>query len=351
MPITTGTVGLNADVNALIGRIDGPVYMYIEDESNLLNTAKNRYDKKIYNVRTSKHNTENWILSNGGDLLSATAEGGSGKELEYKEVGRSEVRHIIFKGDCTINRALIEDSNMNEISRAARTLTRAYYNTLNRFATHGLVKATGAAMDFAGEKGISLVTYDGKPLFAKDHLYNNGNKHQSNYYYYSIGNNAVGSEMIEEILTAGAILGRNLKDENGSSQGYQFNKLFIPGNRIALEKATRKAIGTVYQPGSANNDINIQAGGWNFEALPYWESDEDEIILISDSANEALDGSVYWHRTGFECHRIGEGFDKNDNLIYHGRSRMSLKHNTYKHAIRIKLGSAASDAKCTTLTL
>lgn len=331
----TTNVGFSADVNAAIGKFDKPIKIIIEEESNLCR-SQGQYDRLIYNVANSDRFAEAYFLENELGILSAVDEGGEGAELSSKEVAKHFVEHTEFKGDCVINKTLVEDSNRNEIAKRVRKLIRSYWLTRYEFAQQALYKATASSMTFAG-KNFDLTTADGKPLFSKDHTYGEGEGAgvQSNIYYYA-NERAVDSDMIAELMSAMAVIGRQMRSENGTPLGYTFNKIYIPGNRWALENAVRRAIGTQYRPGSSDNDVNIIAGGWQLVVLPLWESDTDCFIIQSDESNRYNGGSMFYDRTPFQITR-NDQFDRNDNILLHGRARMSIVHNSYKHLMMCSL--------------
>lgn len=338
----TNNVGYSADINAAIGKFDRPIKMIIEEESNLCR-KQGRYDKLIYNVANSDKFAEAYFLENELGILSAVDEGESGEELSSKELAKTFVEHTEFKGDCIINKTLIEDSNRNEIAKRVRKLIRSYWLTRYEFAQRALYKGIEGSMSFAG-KTFDLKTADGLSLFNKAHTYGTGADAgvQSNNYYYA-NSSSVDSEMISELMAAMAVTGRQLKSENGTPLGYTFNKIFIPGNRWTLESAVRKAIGTQYQPGGNDNDINVIAGGWQLVVLPLWESDTDRFIIESDESNKYNGGSMFYDRTPFQVTR-NDQFDRNDNILLHGRARMSVVHNSYKHLMMCSLVGTSGDA-------
>ena len=342
----TSNVGFSADINAAIGKFDRPIRMIIEEETNLCR-KKNQFDRLIYNVANSDKFSEAYFVENELGMLKAVAEGAAGDDLSSKEVGKKFIDHTEFKGDSLINRTLIEDSNRNEISKRVRKLIRSYWSTRNKFAQAGLYSGTAATMTFAG-KSFDLTTADGLSLFNKEHKWGTGTDTQSNYRYY-LTENAVDASMMAELMAAMAVAGRQLKSESGDPLGYTFNKIFVPGNRYALESSVRKVIGTQYSPGDDKNDINIMHGGWQLVVLPNWESESDVFIVGSDESNENNSGSMFYDRMPFDVQRSDQ-FDREDNLVLHGRARMSLVHNGYKHYQMCKIvKTAASDSTAITL--
>ncbi|MBR2460903.1 MAG: hypothetical protein IKB34_06715 [Clostridia bacterium] len=338
----TSNVGYSTDTNASIGKFDRPIRIIIEEESNLCR-QQGQYDKLIYNVASSDRFAEAYFLENELGILNAVDEGDTGAELSSKEIARHYVEHTEFKGDCVINKTLIEDSNRNEIAKRVRKLIRSYWLTRNEFAQQALYKGIAPSMTFAG-KTFNLTTADGKSLFNKLHTYGTGDTAgtQSNSYYYA--NTApVDSDMIAELMSAMAVMGRQMKSESGTPLGYTFNKIYIPGNRWALENAVRRAIGTQFRPGTSDNDINVLAGGWQLIVLPLWESDVDRFIIQSDESNRYNGGSMFYDRTPFQISR-NDQFDRNDNILLHGRARMSVVHNSYKHLMMCSLVGTSGEA-------
>ena len=323
----TNNVGYSEDVNATIGKFDKPISVIIEDETDLCRKREG-FDKAIYNVATSDSFAESYFLENELGILSAVSEGEAGIELSSKELYKQYVEHTEFKGDCFINKTLIEDSNRNEIAKRVRKLIRSYWMTRNEFAQRGLFEAENPTMQFAG-KTFKLTTPDGLPLFHKLHPFMNGNAFQSNVFYH-IHEGSVDSGVMESLLSALAILGRQMLTEDGKPRGFCFNTIYIPSNRWALEAAIRRVIGTQNINGYSSNNVGIMSGGWKLVVLPLWTSSTDKFIIGSDEANRNDCGSMFYDRTPFQVTR-NDQFDINDNVLIHGRARMSLVHNNYKH--------------------
>lgn len=310
-----------------LGKFDRPINMIIEEESDICR-KKGQFDKLLYNVAKSDKFAEAYFLENEMGYLSAVNEGEQGDAMLAKEVAKKYIEHTEFKGDCIINKTLIEDSNRSEIEKRVRKLIRSYWATRNAFAQMGLYSGAAGTMNFAG-RNFTLTTADGKNLFAKDHVY--GDSGSQPNYFHSV-RASIDSGFIAELLSALAVKGRQMKSENGDPLGYTFNKIVIPGNSFKLEKAVREAIGTPYAPGGNLNDINIVHGGWQLVVLPNWAETSNKIILMSDEANEALGGSMFYDRIPFGVQKDKQ-FDRKDDLCLHGRARMSLVHNTYKHVL------------------
>ena len=340
----TGTAGFDTSVNAALGKFDRPINMIIEEETNLCK-QKSQFDKLLYTVAPSTKFAEAYFMEDELGLLSAVDEGGMAEAMLSKERRKHYVEHTEFKGDCIINKTLIEDSNRSEIDKRVRKLIRSYWATRNKFAQEGIINGTSDSMTFAG-KSFELKTSDGKALFAKDHIYGDSGD-QSNYFH--CVESSWDSSAIAELLTALAVKGRQMMSENGDPMGYSFNKIIIPGNCFKLEKAVREVVGTQYSPGNNNNNINILHGGWQIIVLPNWtitSGATPSLMIMSDEANEALGGSMFYDRKPFEVEKQNQ-FDRNDNLFIHGRARMSLVHNTYKHILRCDLRTADYEADAT----
>ena len=349
--ILTSTAGINADVIAAIGKFDRPIRMIIEEETNLCR-KKNQFDKLIYNVAKSDKFAEAYFVENELGYLKAVDEGSAGDELSSKEVAKQFIQHTEFKGDCKLSRTLIEDSNKNEISKRVRKLIRSYWATREAFAQAGLYNGESATMTFA-QKSFDLKTADGLALFHNAHKWGTGTSTQSNNYHYKLASGSkVDSSLVAELMSFLSVMGRQMKSESGEPMGYTYNRIYVPGNRFKLESAVRQVIGTPYAPGSDKNDINVTHGGWQLIVLPNWAAENDEFIIGSEEANENLGGSMFYDRTPFDVQRADQ-FNTNDELILHGRARMSLVHNTYKHLLKCKIVTAdpASGATSSAVSL
>ncbi len=326
--------------NAAIGKLETPIKMIIEHESDLL-TKKGGICSWLFNVEKSNRFGETIIGQNEFDIFHAANEGFGADVDTIKETYSKFIEHIQFMKEFVITAEMMEDANYGvaaEAKRRAENFTRAYYKTMNKLCAEALINAKNVSTHFGGTS-IDLTTADGLPLFSNSHIYGSdisvGN--QSNYFYGDIfGTGAADSRVLsttafEEALAELSIKLRNMKDENGEPLGYTADTLILPGNRPMVEIIAKKVCGSVSALGNGFNDINLHFGNWNIIVLPNWTSNTDSCIIMSSEANKNLSGNMFYNRvpltiSSWVDHHTG-------NYIWNGRCRFGIGFGTYKHIL------------------
>ena len=162
-------------------------------------------------------------------------------------------------------------------------------------------------------------------------------KVQSNVFTNAFGNDAA-------MLIRLANIGRNFLNDSGQVTGYGFNKIIIPGNCYKLEETIQRIMKSSLLVGSDYNDVNTQKGKWTLIVDPLWQAAEgtEPYIIMSDEANKAYNGTVFYDRTPLDVKSAVN--NHNRNLEYNGYGRMSCGFYNWRHVI---LGGASQG---TTLT-
>ena len=320
--------------NAQIGKLETPLKMIIQHESDYLATKKGACDY-LFNVQKSNNFGETVVGMDEFNTFDAVEEGNGAPNDEMGERYKKFIEHIQFMKEFTITANMMEDSKTGvaaEARRRAENFVRAYYKTRNKICALALANGTATTMDFGGKNDIDLKTSDGNPLFYKHTITSRRGKSANNYNYY--WGSALGSASeVEAALGKIAVALRNMKDENGDPLGYTADTIILPGNRGAAESFVKKALGTDAATGSGNNDINIQYGNWNLVILPEWQSTDDRMIVMSSEANKNLAGNMFFNRIPLT---VSAWVDKHTgNYIWNGRCRFGLGFATYKHAMLV----------------
>ncbi len=328
--------------DAAIGKIDTPIKMLIEHESNLC--EKNRSIlKTLYNVEKSRKFGETVLGQSDFDTFMAVAEGAGAENDTVRETYRKFIEHIQFMKEFTITAEMIEDANFgvaSDAKRRAENFTRAYYKTQNKLGSWALINGTEKSGVF-NRAEVDLTTGDGLPLFSGSHKYHTPKMErftQSNFFW---GDLASSSESFEEQLNVIANRLRNFKDENGDVMGYVADTLILPGNRPRLEALAKKVCGSERSVGTAHNDINTQYGNWTIVVLPDWqlaEQSPDRIMVMSSAANRSLAGNMFFNRVPLT---VTSWIDNHtSNYIWNGRCRFGVGFGTWKH-IALAVNSAS----------
>ena len=337
MIIYSKSSGLN---NAAIGKLETPIKMIIEHESDILSKKGNICDM-LFNVEKSNKFGETIITNTDFDVFQAAEEGEGASIDSIVETQKKFIEHVQFMKEFVITAEMMEDAQngvANEARRRAENFTRAYYKTINKLCTAALANGTSRSITFANAT-IDLTTADELPLFSSIHKYGselNGGR-QCNYYYGDIFKTGAGSsrkasaEAFEENLTELSLRLRNMKDENGEPLGYTADTIILPGNRPVAEVIAKKVCGTYGTLGSASNDINVNYGNWNIVVLPTWETTSDTCLIMSSEANKSLAGNMFFNRVPLT---VSNWIDYHTgNYIWNGRCRFGVGFGSYKHII------------------
>jgi hypothetical protein len=335
MIIYSKSSGLNP---AACGRLETPIKMIIEHESDLL-TRKGGICSKLFNVEKSGKFGETIIGQNEFDVFNAAVEGAGAENDSILETYRKFIEHIQFMKEFTITAEMMEDAGYGvaqDAKRRAENFTRAYYKTINKICEYALANGTNHSGFFA-RANIDLTAPDGKPLFSSNHRYGvaENENTQSNYFWGDIfrsgSDRTASASVFEEALSELSIKMRNMKDENGDPLGYSADTIILPGNRLVSESIAKKVCGTEFTLGSANNDINLSFGNWNIVIMPGWQTEDDRVMIMSSEANKNLSGNMFFNRvpltvTNWVDHHTG-------NYIWNGRCRFGVGFGTYKHIL------------------
>ena len=336
--------------DAAIGRLETPIKMVIEHESDVL-TKKGGICDWLFNVEKSNRFGETIVGQSEFDVFHATGEGESAPLDTVSETYRKFIEHIQFMKEFVITAEMMEDANYgvaSDAKRRAENFTRAYYKTMNKICEYALSNGVNASGRFANAQ-LDLTAPDGKPLFHCDHNYGiNATDTQANYFWgdiFKTGSSRTASmNAFEEALGKLSVKLRNMKDENGEPLGYTADTLILPGNRPIAETIAKKVCGSTYAPGNANNEINLQYGNWTIIVMPSWQTYDDRIMVMSSEANKNLSGNMFFNRvpltvSNWVDHHTG-------NYIWGGRCRFGVGFGSYKHILlAVDATSAVANAE------
>ena len=330
------STGLN---NGAIGKLETPIKMIIEHESDLL-TKKGGICSWLFNVEKSSRFGETIIGQNEFDVFSAVLEGGGAEPDNIEETYRKFIEHIQFMKEFIITAEMMEDANYGvaaDAKRRAENFTRAYYKTMNKICEYALTSGTAATGKFA-RATLDLTTADGLPLFASNHKWGaSDGGTQANYFWGDIFSSgaadarASSTAAFEESLGELSVKIRNMKDENGEPLGYTADTIILPGNRPVAETIAKKVCGSEGALGNGYNDINLHFGGWNVIILPGWQTEDDRVMIMSSEANRNLSGNMFFNRVPLT---VSNWVDNHTgNYVWNGRCRFGVGFGTYKHIL------------------
>ena len=325
--------------NAAIGKLETPIKMIIEHESDLL-TKKGGICDWLFNVEKSTRFGETIVGQSEFDIFKYAVEGSGAEGDTVEETYKKFIEHIQYMKEFIITAEMMEDANYGvapDAKRRAENFTRAYYKTINKICEAALANGTNATMRFGGAL-VDLTTADSLPLFHSDHTW--GTKShghiQSNSFIGDIfktgnGERVYSAEVFEDALSKLSVKLRNMKDENGEPLGYTADTLILPGNNAKIESIAKKVCGSDGALGNGYNDINLHYGNWNIVILPNWQPEDDRIMIMSSEANKNLSGNMFFNRvpltvSSWQDHHTG-------NYVWNGRCRFGVGFGTYKHIL------------------
>ena len=325
--------GLN---NGAIGKLETPIKMVIEHESDLL-TKKGGPCDWLFNVEKSHRFGETIIGGNEFDVFSAVEEGHRAENDSMQETYKKFIEHIQFMKEFAITAQMMEDSNYGvaaDAKRRAENFTRAYYKTRHSICEYALANATSSSAVF-NKARIDLTTHDDLPLFSSAHTFGTEGDTQSNKFWADINEAA----KIEDVLARAASKIRNMKDENGYPLGYTADTIILPGNSPSLELLIKKVCGSDGALGNGYNDINTQYRNWSVVVLPTWQAASDVFMVMSSEANKNLCGNMFFNRVPLT---VTNWIDNHTgNYLWSGRCRFGVGFGTYKHILLVQHGDSA----------
>ena len=325
--------------NAAIGKLETPIKMIIENESDILSKKENICDT-LFNVEKSNRFGETIVGGNEFSVFKATPEGEAAQQDTIKETYQKFIEHIQFMKEFVITAEMMEDANYGiaaDAKHRAENFTRAYYKTINNICERALAGGLSSSVTYANTQ-IDLTTADGNPLFHKMHTWGIGDEAgtQSNYYWGDIfgtgsSTRAYSTEAFEEALTLLSAKIRNMKNENGEPMGYTADTIILPGNNPKIETIAKKVCGTYNSLGNGNNDINLHYGNWNIVVLPAWAPTNPSVMVMSSEANKNLCGNMFFNRVPLTVTNWVD--NHTGNYIWNGRCRFGVGFGTYKHIL------------------
>lgn len=325
--------------NAQVGRLETPIKMVIEHESDL-QTKQGGIRDWLFNVEKSSKFGETIVGQNEFDVFQAAAEGAGAENDDLQETYRKFIEHIQFMKEFTITAEMMEDAAYGvaaDAKRRAENFTRAYYKTQHKICEYALANGTSTTGTFA-RASLDLTAPDGKPLFSSSHKWGGKRKSgtQANFFWGDVfgtgtDTRTLSTSAFEEALAALAVKLRNMKDENGDILGYTADTLILPGNRPLAETIAKKVCGSEGATGNGYNDINLHYGNWNIIVMPNWQTSDDRVMVMSREANKNLSGNMFFNRVPLTVTSWCD--NHTGNYIWNGRCRFGVGFGSYKHIL------------------
>lgn len=332
----------NSNVNnAAFGKIQLPIKMVIENESDLL-TKKGGIRDWLFNVEKSNKFGETIVMQNEFGIFKAASEGSGAESDSVSETFTKFIEHIQYMKEFVVTAEMMEDCNYGlaiDAKRRAENFTRAYYKTMNKICETALINSTIGFCNFAGSQ-IDLTTADELPLFSSGHEWGSSIGTigtQSNLFHGDIfgtgpaDSRTISTGAFEEALAELSVKIRNMKDDNGEPLGYTADTIILPGNKPKIEQIAKKVCGSDGALGNGYNDINLHYGNWNIVILPNWQPEDNRVMIMSSEANKNLAGNMFFNRIPLT---VSDWVDHHTgNYYWNGRCRFGVGFGTYKHIL------------------
>ena len=208
-------------VNAQIGKLETPIKMIIEHESDNL-TKQGGVRDWLFNVESSDRFGETVVGQNEFGVFTSVEEGAGAENDDLAETYKKFIEHIQFMKEFTVTAEMMEDARYGvaaDAKRRAENFTRAYFKTQNKICEYALANGTASSGTFAKAK-LDLTTPDGYPLFSSSHVWGGqrASGTQANFFYGDVfnytdasSNRVASTAVFEEALASLAVKLRNMK--------------------------------------------------------------------------------------------------------------------------------------------
>lgn len=282
--------------------------------------------KSIFKVEESNKWAEKSSgITSMGDF-EATAEGENAPLDSIQEGFPKLIEHTAFMKKLVITAEMKEDNKMQDMMNQVKGFMHAYKRSRAKFATAAFVGGITGSFTFGG-KTFDATTGDALSLFNTAHIgKKSGVATQSNKFSNELGSNAT-------MLYTLANIGRNFRNDSGEKCGYNFDTIYIPANRPAMEDLLKRIIHSDQIVGSANNDVNTQKNQWKLRVLTYWDAATDTNPYIIGSSDMQADfaPSIFYDRIPLT---VKDSINNdNFNLEFVGRARFSCGFRDWRHVI------------------
>jgi phage major head subunit gpT-like protein len=223
---------------------------------------KSEQFNQIFKVNSSKKAKEYDLTLGGFGQWADKAETGSVVYQDPTSGFEITYTHKSFASGFKVTREMHDDEQYNIINKLPKNLARAGKSK---------VETDASVVLNSGFDGVNRPIYDGKALFAADHVLKGGGTASN--------------------LATGALTDANLKlaikqmheipDDVGNKINYVPNKLIVPRN---LEYVAKELVQSNQKAGTANNDINTIKGALEVVVYDYLTDSDAWFIMDSNVA-------------------------------------------------------------------
>lgn len=227
--------------------------------------------QQLFNVIPSEVDSE-FTVGFGGvapEVWDTYKNSGTVPELSFDQGYKTTFQHDLFVGQIRIDRTLWEDKRDSQILNMAQDLGNSA----------ALKQEVDAASLFNNYTTATILGGDGKPLC--DNAHPNSPAKSAATQDNLFASTALSADNVETVRQA--MLG--FKDDAGNIVGVNPDLLLVP---VALENTAKNITGATGLIGSADNDINPQAGRFNYIVWPRLSSSTTWFLIDSAMMKRSL---------------------------------------------------------------
>jgi hypothetical protein len=293
--------------------------------------------KNIFKMKTSKRYAERYTSLTSGEGFAPVGEGGEYVDDDFEEGYDKVITTETWKDQFTVTEEAIEDDQMDEIEKKAKSFTLLYDRARETFAAH--ILWGGVAGSITHGRPTKKKTFD---CTGADNLAYFHTAHTSSTGKTGTQCNLWANAFSPDNLSLAQEAGYNITDDNGNLMVIKYDTIVI-GTNSDLRKNVLTTCGSDLDPETANNSINIHSGLWNIIIWPYldmYATDRSAWFLCDSAANDTFDGAIFVDRKPLTVRSVIEG---NDNNCWKGRARFKAGYVDWRPWMISYAGSGGTD--------
>ena len=215
---------------------------------------------KIYSMDTTKNFAEKYTSETSVGDFEDVGENGAYPKTGMQEGYSKVIEPTTWKSSFEVTQEMVEDAKYGKIKSRASIFTTSYNRTREKFAATMLAGGVGSTVTI-GKKTYDTNCADGTPLFGQNHpSKTKGTKFvQSNAFKAAFATSIF--DQVQEHM-------QDFKDDDGNLLNIAPDTIIIP-NVGSLKREVFALAGSDFDPATANNALNFQAGLWNVIVWPY----------------------------------------------------------------------------------
>lgn len=301
--------GLN---NSIFGKSQEPIKAVIQ--KNVEAFEQMSMIDKIFYMDTTKNFAEKYTSETSLGDFEDVGENGAYPKTGMQEGFSKVIEPTTWKSSFEVTQEMIEDAKFGKIKSRAGIFATSYNRTREKYAASMLYGGTGNSVVFGG-KSYDTTSADGVSLFNKSHpSKTKGNKLlQSNLFQATAFGTSIFDQVQEQM--------QGFTDDDGNLLNVAPDTIIIP-NVGSMKRAVFAMAGSDFDPATANNAINFQAGLWNvivWNYLPKMINGKPYFIMMDSKFKDDYECMPFLDRLPLT---VRSDIDPNtDANVFKGRAR------------------------------